>query len=212
MASTGDSRSLTPKIAVFCSGNGSNFETLVKANRKGVFPGEISLMVADKKQIFAIKRAEKLKIPVLYVNPKAFNSEKDYEKVLIKELKTWRIEWILLAGFMRILSPFFVSKFKNRIVNIHPSLLPAFKGAHAIADAYNYGVVVTGVTIHLVDNGVDSGPIVLQEALKIKPEWSLEQLEEAIHKVEHKLYPKAVNLLLTKRWRILKNRKFIICS
>ncbi len=197
------------RIAVFCSGNGSNFEALVRASRKRKFCGEIVLMVVDNPNAFAIKRAERLKVPVLFINPSDFGSKKDYEKLLIKELSLWKIDWILLAGYMRILGPDFVKKYRFRIVNIHPSLLPSFKGRSGIKDAYEYGVKVTGVTVHFVDEGIDSGPIILQKAVPIREGETIESLERRIHRVEHKLYPEAVRLLLEGKCRIV-GRKVVI--
>ncbi len=201
-----------PSIAVFCSGNGSNFEALVKANRRGRFPGRIAVMVTDNPNAFAIERAKRLRIPVLFVDPSAFASKEEYEKALLKELRLWRVEWILLAGFMRILSPVFVRRYKRRILNIHPSLLPAFKGRSGIKDAFEYGVKVTGVTIHFVDEQVDHGPIVLQGCVKIREGEDLASLEQRIHKLEHRLYPEAVNLVLTRRWKIEKGRRWVLLS
>ena len=212
MAGKGNSGHIIPRIAVFCSGNGSNFEALVKNNRKGRFPGEIVLMVTDKLDAYAIERAKKLGIPALFINPKQYKSKEDYERTLAKELKNWAINWICLAGFMRILSPYFVKKYKNRIVNIHPSLLPSFKGGHAIRDAFNYGVKVTGVTVHLIDEEVDHGPIILQDCVKIKEEDTIGSLEEKIHRLEHKIYSQAMEILLTRKWKIYKGRVFKICD
>ncbi len=211
MGSRGDTGHVGPRIAVFCSGNGSNFEALVRKNRKGAFPGKIELMVTDRREAYAIVRAQRLGVPVLFVDPKAYSKKEDYEKVLVRELKRFEIDWILLAGFMRILSPYFVKKFRNRILNIHPSLLPAFKGAHAIKDAFEYGVKITGVTVHLVDEEVDHGPIVLQGAVPITEDDTLETLEERIHRLEHRIYAQAVNLVLTKRWKI-SGRRFVLLS
>ncbi len=202
---------MKPNIAVFCSGNGSNFEALVKNNRKGKFPGSIELMVTDNADAFAVLRAQRLQIPVLFVDPKRYVSKEDYEKVLVRELRRFSIDLILLAGFMRILSPYFVKKFRNRILNIHPSLLPAFKGAHAIKDAFEYGVKVTGVTVHFVDEGVDSGPIILQGSVSVENNDTLSTLEAKIHKLEHRIYSQAVNIVLTKKWKISR-RRFVLLS
>ncbi len=200
------------RIAVFCSGNGSNFEALVKKNRRLAFPGRIVLMVVDNPGAYAIERARRLGVPVLYVDPLAYENKQEYEKTLYKELRLWKVDLILLAGFMRILSPFFVRKYKNRILNIHPSLLPSFKGASAIRDAFEYGVKVTGVTVHIVNEGVDEGPIVLQGALKVSEDDDLMSLEAKIHRLEHRIYAEAVNLVLTRSWKIVKGRKFVLCD
>ncbi len=213
MAGKGNTRPLTDaRIAVFCSGNGSNFEALVRKNRRSAFPGCIVLMVVDNPRAYAIERARRLGIPVLYVDPSPYENKQAYEKVLYEELRVWKIELILLAGFMRILSPFFVRKYKNRILNIHPSLLPSFKGASAIRDAFEYGVKVTGVTVHIVNEGVDEGPIVLQRALKISEDDNLDSLEARIHRLEHRIYAEAVNIVLSRSWKIVKGRKFVLCD
>ena len=136
-------------------------------------------------------------MPAIAVDPRRYASRSAFERVLIRHCKTHRIRLVCLAGFMRILSPVFVRRYRGRILNIHPALLPAFPGAHAIRDALAWGVKVTGVTVHLVDEQVDHGPIVLQEALAIKPGEREAELAERIHRIEHRLYPQAIQRLLT---------------
>ncbi len=199
-----------PKIAVFCSGRGSNFEAIAKSIAKGGLRCEIACMFSDNSEAYAFTRAERLDIPSIYINPKSFNSREDYEKAIVKELKFLSVEWIVLAGYMRLLTPYFIKKYKNRIVNIHPSLLPAFKGADAIGDALSYGVKVTGVTVHLVDEQMDNGPIILQKAVEIKEDDNRESLADRIHRVEHKLYPQALNILFSRNWKVVKKRRFVL--
>ncbi len=189
-------------IAIFASGNGSNFEALIKAvKNKNTGIGRW-ILVTDKKNAFVRKRAGKYKIKDIFINPAQAKSRKEHEKKIIKVLREEEINLILLAGYMRILSPFFIRRFRNKILNIHPSLLPSFPGKKAIEAAYNYGCKVTGVTVHFVSEAVDSGPIIAQEAISLKSNMPLENLEKRIHRVEHRLYPYALNLFLNNKLKI----------
>ncbi len=198
------------RICVFASGSGSNFQAIVEAVRSKKIKGaRVVLLVVDRKDAYVRVRAERLKIPQVFVNPLDFLSRRDYEKHLLKVLRQEKIDIVVLAGYMRILSPYFVRNFKNKILNIHPALLPAFKGTHAIERAYKYGVKVTGVTVHFVDDKVDHGPIILQEPVKVDDGDTLEDLERKIHKVEHRLYPQAINLLLKNKLKLRGRKVFI---
>jgi len=184
-------------IAVLASGNGTNFEAVVRSAEKGKLRNaKIKILISDKEKSFVQKRAKKHNIKSVFVDPKRFSSRTLFDKEVVRILRKEKIRLVVLAGFMRILSPYFVKAFKNRILNIHPALLPSFKGESAIKKAYKYGVKVTGVTVHFVDNDVDHGPIIFQEALKIKEGESLESLEKRIHRLEHKLYPEAIKLFI----------------
>ena len=195
-------------ICVFASGFGSNFQAIIDAcKKKKIKKGHVTLLITDNKNAYARQRARKAGIDQIYCNPKDFPSKKDWEKHLGSILKKHRIDLVVLAGFMRILSPYFVRQFMDKTINIHPALLPAFPGAHAIKDAFDYGVKVTGVTVHFIDEKVDHGPIILQESLEVKKTDSLKTLEKKIHKVEHRLYPKAINILLSGKYRIRNSRK-----
>jgi phosphoribosylglycinamide formyltransferase-1 len=136
------------------------------------------------------------------MDPSEYSTREEYDSKIIELLEKEKVDLVVLAGYMFVLSPEFVSRFKNRILNIHPSLLPSFKGAHGIKDAFDYGVKVTGVTVHFADEGLDSGPIILQKALDIDQDESLEGLEEKIHKIEHKIYPLAVRYFCEDRLKI----------
>lgn len=190
-------------IAVFCSGNGSNFQAIADASRKGLFKGRIALMVCDRSGAYAVKRAEKEKIKTFIIELSDFPSKVKFEARIVKELKKERIELICLAGYMRMLSPGFVKKYRNRILNIHPAILPSFKGTKAIRDALDYGVRVTGVTVHFVNKDMDAGPVILQEALKIKPDDTEESLAKRIHSLEHRLYPEAIKLFTQGRLKVV---------
>jgi len=194
------------KIAVFVSGNGSNLQALIDAKKTGDLKnGEIVLVVSDKPGAYAVERAEKEGIKTFVLNGKEFAEREKYDEVLAEKVKEENIELIVLAGFMRILSKGFVEKFKNRILNIHPALLPDFKGTHGIKDALEAGVEVTGVTVHFVNAELDAGPIILQKEVKIAKEDTLETLEEKIHKTEHELYPEAVRLFVENKLEIKEN-------
>lgn len=184
-------------IAVFASGNGTNLQAIIDNIRKGRLRARLRLVVSDKKDALALRRAKRAGIKTLFLDPKNFASRQAYEKELIARLKKEEVGLVVLAGFMRILSPFFIKAYKKKILNIHPALLPAFKGAEAIQDAFSYGVKVTGVTVHFVDEKVDHGPIILQESVIVSDAETLAQLEEKIHRVEHRLYTEAIGEVLS---------------
>jgi phosphoribosylglycinamide formyltransferase-1 len=187
-----------PRLAVFCSGFGSNFEAILRAVRGGRLKADVAVLICDKPGAYALKRAARRSIPVVCLSPKLFDSKADYERFLVRILRREKIDLVVLAGFMRIFSPVFIQAFKNKIVNVHPSYLPAFKGAHAIRDAFEARPTHTGVTVHLVTVEVDAGKILEQEKVPIDPHDTLETLEKKIHAVEHRLYPKAIGDYLGK--------------
>lgn len=180
------------KIAVFASGNGSNFQALAEACSRGDIPAEISLCVCDHPEAYVCQRAENLGIELLAFKPKEFSSKAEFERMLVGELNNRNIDLICLAGYMRIVGEELLSHYDRKILNIHPALLPAFKGAHAIEDSFNYGVKIYGVTVHYVDASLDGGTIIDQEALRYEGR-DIDLLEEKIHTIEHYLYPRAVN-------------------
>ncbi|NQV04193.1 MAG: phosphoribosylglycinamide formyltransferase, partial [Candidatus Omnitrophica bacterium] len=148
------------------------------------------------------KRAEKADIKTLVVEKKDFNSKKEFEAEILKTLKKEKIDLIALAGYMKLFSADFIREYKNRILNIHPALLPSFKGAHGIKDAFDHGVKITGPTVHFVTEDMDAGPVILQTAVKVMEDDTEETLGEAIHKEEHKLYPRAIQLFVEGRLKI----------
>lgn len=183
-------------LAVFCSGFGSNFQAILDAVKSGKLNAHVALMVCDNPKAYALKRARENQVPVVLMSPKLFKTRQDYEKLIVRILRNQKVDWIVLAGFMRILTPYFVKSYKNKILNIHPSLLPAFKGAHAIQDAWKAKVSETGVTVHRVTDDLDAGPVVLQEKVKILKKDTLKSLEKRIHQIEHRLYPAAIQQLI----------------
>jgi len=190
-------------IAVFCSGNGSNFQAIIDASKKGLFNSKIALMVCDNPNAYAITKAKNESIKTLLLDINDFPSQEAFEARIIEELITEHIELICLAGYMRLLLPSFINKYREKIINIHPALLPSFKGIRGIKDALDYGVKVTGVTVHFVNEDMDAGPIILQEAVTIEDNDTKETLAEKIHKIEHRLYPNAVKLFIEGRLKVI---------
>lgn len=184
------------KIAVFASGSGSNFEAIAEAGRRGELNAEVTVCVCDRPGAYVTERARRLGVPVIVCSPREFGSKADYETFIGEKLRELEIDLICLAGYMRIIGPTLLEQYPGRIINIHPSLLPAFKGAHAIRDAFEYGVKVYGVTIHYVDETLDGGKIISQEALAYDGN-DIDRLETMIHKIEHHLYPLTINKVVS---------------
>ena len=183
------------RIAIFASGSGSNFEAIAKACGKGRINAEVALCVCDHPGAYVTERAKKMNIPVLELHPKSYPSKQDYEKVILKELQTAEVDFICLAGYMRIIGEVLLNAFPQKIVNVHPSLLPAFPGVDAIGQALNYGVKVFGVTLHYVDETLDGGKIIAQAAIPYDGE-DREELEAMIHAREHALYVSTLQSIL----------------
>ena len=193
-------RSPRPSIAVLCSGSGTNLQAILNASLP------VALVISDRKDARALRRAARAGVEAVHIDPRAYASRQAYDRALVTQCRARGIRLVCLAGFMRILSPVFVRAFRNRILNVHPALLPAFPGAHAVRDALAWGARVTGVTVHLVDEQVDHGPIVLQEAVPIRAGDTEASLLARVHRVEHRLYPRAIRLMLQGRVRIAGRR------
>lgn len=187
------------RIAILASGNGSNFEAIVRAVEKDEIQAEVALLFSDKKDAYVLKRAVKYRVPAYSFAPKQFDSKEEYEAALCELLVEQRIDLVVLAGYMRIIGSHLLQAFPQQIINIHPSLLPSFPGLHGIKDAFEYGVKVTGITIHFIDDGIDTGPIIAQKTIAIDPEETLQTLEEKIHQLEHQWYPKVIATIVEKR-------------
>jgi len=199
-------RTLPPAIAVLCSGQGTNLQAILHAIRAGRLRTRLAVVISDRAEAFALRRARQAGIPAVFVNPKAFPTREACERHLIRLLEHAGVRLVCLAGFMRLLSPVFVRRFRHRILIIHPALLPAFPGTHAVRDALVWGAKVTGVTVHLVDEEMDHGPIVLQGALPIRPGERESTLVRRIHRLEHRLYPQAIQLMLDGRVQVVGRR------
>ena len=194
------------RIAVLLSGRGSNFLSIQGAISQGRVPARIVAVISDQERAPGLARARELGLEAFAVPRKGHPSREAHEEKILELLRRSRAEWVCLAGFMRLLTPGFVSRFRQRILNIHPSLLPSFPGLRAQAQALEHGVRVSGCTVHLVDEGLDSGPIVLQKAVEVLPGDGEESLAERILEAEHRAYPEALSLLLTTRWRVQGRR------
>ncbi len=194
------------RIAVLVSGSGSNLQALIDSAKEGYFDADIVLVISNNSNAFGLERAKKANIVSKVVSLSDFESREIYDKELIKVINEHDIDLVVLAGYMLICSEAFVDGFYGRLINLHPSLLPSFAGADGIGDALNYGAKITGVTVHFVDKGCDTGPVIMQEAIEIKEGESKENLAEKIHKIEHKLLPKAVKYFVEGKLK-LEGRK-----
>lgn len=186
-------------VSVFVSGNGGNLQAIIDAAIKGV---RIAPVVCNNPGAYAVHRARSSGLPVEIVDHRLFSSRFGFEEEIAARLARYSPDLIALAGFMRILSPFFIKRFAGRIMNIHPSLLPSFPGASAVKQALDYGVRHTGCTVHFVDEGVDTGPVVMQSVVSITPEDTEDTLSRKIHKEEHRIYPEAIRLSAEGRIRV----------
>jgi phosphoribosylglycinamide formyltransferase 1 len=193
-------------IAVLCSGNGSNLQAIIDKVKEGYIPARIAVVISDNKDAFALSRAKKAGIDTSVLDPKDFTDREAFDREIIKRLAKEKVGLVVLAGYMRLLSDHFINEYKNKIVNIHPSLLPSFKGTHGIKDALEYGVKVTGPTVHFVDEKLDHGPIILQKAIDVKGDDNEESLLERVHKEEHKIYPEAIKLFVEGKLKIKGRR------
>jgi phosphoribosylglycinamide formyltransferase 1 len=195
-----------PRIAVLASGGGTNLQALLDDRWAGP---RVALVVSDRPEAGALERARRRGVPAVVLDPARHPGRDDFGAALVALLLEHTIDVVALAGFMRILSSAAVRVFEGRMLNVHPALLPAFPGAHAVADALAWGVQVTGVTVHLVDEEVDHGPIVFQEAVPVHPDDDWDSLEARVHEVEHRLLPRAVRALAEGRLRVEGRRVLV---
>ena len=189
-------------IGVLASGRGSNFQAIIDTVKSGSLPVKIGVLVCDKRDAYAIERSKTAGIPFVIVERKEFSSKDDFENQINEELKKYDVELVVLAGFMRLLGKTFIRSWQNSIMNIHPSLLPSFPGLHPQLQAIEYGAKVSGCTVHFVDEGMDSGPVILQKAVEVFSDDTEDTLAERILKEEHKLYPDAIRLWAEDRLRM----------
>ena len=180
------------RVAIFASGSGTNLQAIIDAQIKTI---EIALVFSNKSDAYAIERAKTHNLPVEVIDHKSFESREDFDSEIVRILEPYNLDLVILAGYMRILSPELVRAYKGKIINIHPALLPSFPGINSARQALEYGVKYTGVTVHFVDEGVDTGPIILQSIVEIEDRDTEESLLQKIHKVEHQIYPEAIELV-----------------
>ena len=183
-------------LGVMASGRGSDLQSIIDAIKSGQIKAKIGVVITDKPDVMALERARKAGIVAVCVNRKEYEDRVKFEEKLVEVLHEYGVTLVILAGFMRILSPYFVREFKNRIMNIHPSLLPSFGGAHAHRDVLAYGVKVSGCTVHFVDEGMDSGPIIMQKAVPVLDDDTEDTLAARVLEQEHIIYPKVIELYL----------------
>jgi phosphoribosylglycinamide formyltransferase 1 len=194
------------RIAVLASGFGSNFQAIIDQQQELKINGEIVLVFSNNENAYVLERAKKHGIKTVSFGPGQFESRQQYDKKLLKLLKNEKIDLIVMAGYLLLVGKEMIEEFPDRIINVHPALLPSFKGIHGIKDAFDYGVKITGVTVHLVEEELDAGPIISQEAVIITENDTIETLEEKIHKTEHKIYPLAIKYFCDDRL-IINGRK-----
>ena len=183
------------KIAVLASGSGSNLQAIIDEIKSGFLPVELALVLSDKPQSYALQRAEAAGVPTKVLLPADFASREDYDAELVRLLKASGAEAVALAGYMRLVTPVFLQAFPHRVLNIHPALLPSFPGLHGQRQAFEYGVKVAGCTVHFVDEGMDSGPIILQAPVPVLEDDDADSLAARILEQEHIIYPLALRLL-----------------
>lgn len=193
-------------LGILCSGRGSNMQSIMAAIESGQIKAEIGIVLTDKPEARALQVASEAGIKSVCINRKACSTQQEFEEKLVAELKAANVTLVVLAGFMRILSPYFVETYRHRILNIHPSLLPSFGGAHAHRDVLAYGTKVSGCTIHFVDEGMDHGPIILQDTVPVLDDDTEDTLAARVLTKEHILYPKAIELFVDGRLELIDDR------
>jgi len=196
-------------FAVFASGRGGNLQAIHKAVKSGKIKARLALVFSDKKDAYALEYATKEGIATLHLNPKEFETRETFDREIVKHLRRAKIDFVVLAGYMRLVSGYFVEQYPDKILNIHPSLLPSFKGMHAIKDAFEYGAKVTGPTVHFVVEQMDEGALILQEPVAVESKDTYETLKLKIHEAEHRIYPKAIDLFVRGKLKI-EGRKVIV--
>jgi phosphoribosylglycinamide formyltransferase 1 len=198
---------MLPRLGVLISGRGSNLQSIIDASATGRLRATVAVVISNVAGAYGLTRAEGAGIPTCVMPHREWPTRAAYDGALVEALRQHQVDLVCLAGFMRLLSPAFVDAFPRRILNIHPSLLPAFPGVDAQRQAFAHGVKVTGVTVHLVDAGLDSGPIVMQRAVAIREDDTVEALSARMLEEEHRLYPEAIQRVLDGGWHI-EGRRF----
>ena len=198
------------RIAVLVSGSGTNLQTLIEQLHQDATIGtEIAVVISDREKAYALTRAKRAGIPTHVVKTRDFENRVDFDAEISRLIEHYTVELVVLAGFMKLFQPPFVRKYKNRIINVHPTLLPAFPGAHPVADTLAYGVKFTGVTVHFVDEGVDTGTIIAQSVVPVLDTDDEESLHNRIQVEEHKLYPQVIKWYAEGKLKV-QGRKVIV--
>ena len=196
-------------IGVLASGRGSNFQSIIDSINSGFLKAKVAVLITDNPKAYAIERAKNHNIEILIIQLKDFPDKDSYYSHIAKELKSRGVELVILAGFMRVVGKPLIEEFKNKIMNIHPALLPSFPGLHGQKQAVDYGVKISGCTVHFVDEGVDTGPIIIQAAVPVYEDDTEDSLSKRILKQEHKIFPMAIKLFSEGRISV-EGRKVII--
>ncbi len=195
---------MTLQLGVLISGSGTNLQALIDAIGEKRLDAEIKLVVSNKKDAYGLTRAKEARIPVAVIEHRQFESRQAFDEELVKKLRAAHVDWIALAGFMRVLTPHFLDAFKQKVVNIHPSLLPAFPGVNAQKQAFDYGVKLAGCTTHFVDGGVDTGPIIAQRAVHVLATDTAETLKDRILEQEHDLFARTLQTIAEGRVQLVE--------
>ncbi len=190
---------MTIKLAILISGSGTNLQAIIDAVEEGSLDASIELVLSSRPEAYGLKRAAEAGIPVMALSKEVYADPQVADEVIASELKARDVDYVVLAGYMRKIGPAVLACFPNSVINLHPALLPSFPGAHAIEEAYDYGVKVTGVTVHVANAEYDRGPIIAQRPVAVEEGWSVDDLEAAIHDVEHELYPEVLRWLAADR-------------
>lgn len=197
------------KVGVLASGRGSNFQSIIDSIDTGRIKAEVSILIVDKPEAYAIERAKKHCIPFKYMNPGDHASGDSYYEAIASEMKAHGVGLVVLAGFMRIVRAPLLAAFPMSVMNIHPALLPSFAGLHGHRDALNYGVKISGCTVHFVDEGMDTGPVIIQAAVPLYDDDTESSLSERILEQEHRIYPEAIGLFAQGRLRV-EGRRVVV--
>lgn len=199
----GDTKPL--RLGVLISGSGTNLQAIIDRIVAGTLDATVELVVSSRPSALGLQRAEKAGIQTLTLSKEMYANPMAADEVIASELHQHKVDYVIMAGYMRMVHAPILATFPNRVVNLHPALLPSFPGAHAIAEAYERGVKVTGVTVHLANAAYDAGPIIAQRPVAVREGWSVDELETAIHEMEHVLYPDAIQLLAEGRVQVRPN-------
>jgi phosphoribosylglycinamide formyltransferase-1 len=199
------------RIGVLASGGGTNLQAIIDCCQNGTLAAEIAIVISNNPDAGALDRAGRAGVPTLCINHRLFPCREEFDEAVVTALRDWQVDLVVLAGFMRIISPTFIAAFPEKIINIHPALLPAFPGLHVQQKAIDYGARFAGCTVHFVDGGVDTGPIIIQAVVPILPDDSADTLASRILEQEHRIYPRAIQLIAEGRVQV-DGRKVTISS
>jgi len=195
---------------VLISGRGSNLQAIIDASEKGEIPAKVAVVISNNPEAFGLERAKKHNLPAVVIDNRKFKDKNTYELEMVKTLQKYKVDLVCLAGYMRIVGPVLLEHYQGKMINIHPALLPSFPGLHGQKQALDYGVKVSGVTVHFVDEGCDTGPIILQTAVPVSENDTEETLSERILEQEHKIYPQAIKLFAEGKLKIEGRRVKIL--